>query len=268
MVDGHYELNYPKPEVEKAALRTVIAHVQADVLAVQEIGNALFLKEFQADLAAYGLDYPYIANVQGEDTVRQLAVLSKIPFAQVIRHDDLTFNYFDQPTQVKRGLLEVRFDTGNAYWSIYVVHLKSRWTDNKLDFQSAKRRVREAETIRSLLLDQFQHDFSSYPLLVVGDFNDTSDSSTLRRFLHKSGQPLLDMIPTVDRHGQNWTFHYEKKDTYQRVDYILASLPMAERLVAGSATIVDILPASRIASDHRLIYADFDVANLVVEKRF
>lgn len=257
MVEGRYELDYPKPEEEKAALRAVVAHADADVLAIQEIGGQPFLKELQEDLAAYGLAYPYGAIGQGEDAVRHLAVLSKIPFAQVKPHRELEFNYLEQPVRVKRGLLEVTFGTGNATWSLYVVHLKSRHTNHDADFQSQKRRVREAETIRSLLLKQYDDDLQSHPFLVVGDFNDTPDSSTLRRFLRKSGQPLLQAIATVDSRGENWTYHYAKAATYQRVDYILASLPMVERCVADSATIVDILPVSRKASDHRLIYADF-----------
>jgi len=262
MVEGDYQLDYPKPEVEKAALREVVLSAQPDVLAIQEIGGELFLQEFQADLAAYGLEYPYVALGAGEDSVRYLAVLSKIPFAQVERHQDLKFKYFGRRMGIKRGLLEVVFGEGDAVWTLYVVHLKSRWTNDQRDPRSQMWRVKEAESIRDWLLQRYEDDVHAAPLLLVGDLNDTKGSSTLRRFLRISDRSLLRMLPAVDSRGEYWTYHYRKEDRYERVDYLLASTPMWQRQVQGSATIVDVLPASRIGSDHRLLYADFIIQNL------
>ena len=42
--------NYPKPEIEKTALRRIIAKVDPDILALQEMGGAPYLKELQRDL--------------------------------------------------------------------------------------------------------------------------------------------------------------------------------------------------------------------------
>ena len=60
MIDGRYRKEYPKPEVEKRALRANIIAVNPDILAVQEIGDLPYLEELQRDLARDGLSYPYI----------------------------------------------------------------------------------------------------------------------------------------------------------------------------------------------------------------
>lgn len=257
-VGDEYLTAYPKPEIEKAALRAVIAHARPDVLAIQEMGDRSFLKEFQRDLAAYSLDYPHVAWCQGEDEERHTAVLSQYPFSSVICHDTIEFGYAGQRKRLKRGLLEVQFGKGERKWSVFVVHLKSRWTSDERDPESAKWRTAEAQAIRDFLLERYKDDWKDARFLVVGDFNDTRDTATLRRFLTKGKRSLLQIIPTTDSRGENWTYHYAKADTYERVDYLLASPRMFQQLRKGSGKIVDLLPESAIASDHRLIWAEFD----------
>src|SRR3954464_14018242 len=61
MTDGGYRTDYPKPEDEKRALRTVIRGLNADVLVMQEMGPQLYLDELRRDLKTEGLDYPHAA---------------------------------------------------------------------------------------------------------------------------------------------------------------------------------------------------------------
>ena len=63
LVEDVYRKDYPKPEAEKAALRRVIHQLDADVLALQEVGGDAFLSELRRDLLSEGLDYPYAAVV-------------------------------------------------------------------------------------------------------------------------------------------------------------------------------------------------------------
>ena len=107
-------------------MREVILATNADILAVQEIGVEAFLLELQRDLRLEGLDYPYTALMEGGDPDRHTAVLSKVPFREVFRETELDFKYFDGREPVKRGLLEVVFETGGLRWSLFNLHLKSR----------------------------------------------------------------------------------------------------------------------------------------------
>nr|WP_281398162.1 endonuclease/exonuclease/phosphatase family protein [Ruficoccus amylovorans] len=250
MADGHWRTDYPKPEAEKKALREVIRAVAADVLAVQEIGGPDYLEELQHDLRAEGLDYPYAAVMMGPDDERRTAVLSCLPFARVLQHDRLGFTFDGQREQVRRGLLEVQFETAGVPWALFVVHLKSRWTIRDSDPLAAKQRAGEAQATRDLIRANYPDpDTANY--LIAGDFNDSRESTPLRRFLSVGKRELAQFIEAQDSRGEVWTFHYHKRDLYERVDFLLVSPALARRVVEGSARIIDIQPATRTASDHR-----------------
>ena len=46
-IEGAFLASYPKPEKEKSALRQVIHAMDADILALQEVGGEMFLRELQ-----------------------------------------------------------------------------------------------------------------------------------------------------------------------------------------------------------------------------
>ena len=99
-VEGVRRPSYPKPEAEKAAVRSTIQEAMPDILVLQEIGPLPFLKELQADLAQEGIIYSHAIHMQGDDTVRHLAVLSTQAPVEVVRHQDLAFKYQDQAGHV------------------------------------------------------------------------------------------------------------------------------------------------------------------------
>jgi len=76
VADG-FRPDYPKPEAEKAALRAVIRALDADVIALQEIGGPAFLAELRRDLASEGVSYPYGEALLAADEARGLGVLPK-----------------------------------------------------------------------------------------------------------------------------------------------------------------------------------------------
>src|SRR3954467_15389437 len=59
MTEAGYRKDYPKPEMEKRALRLVIRGLAADVLIVQEMGGQAHLDELRRDLKTEGCDYPF-----------------------------------------------------------------------------------------------------------------------------------------------------------------------------------------------------------------
>jgi len=249
-LDGVYRLDYPKPESEKIALRTVIKAADADILAIQEIGDERFLKELQADLKREGIDYPHTALMEADDDTRRTAVLSKIPLAKVISHTGLEFTYFGERKFVRRGLLEVQFITEGKRWSLFNVHLLSRHTVRSSDPESREYRTKEALVIRNLIrkkLGEVGHYF------IVGDFNDHINSDALRRFREVSDRPLTIPIDAKDTAGMTWTYYWDWAQSYQRVDFILASVALLPK-VKGSGIIDH--PKALQASDHRLVYVD------------
>ncbi len=247
MVEDRFRPDYPKQEKSKAALREVIKAMDADVLALQEIGGAAYLEELRLDLATEGIDYPYGHVLVAADSERRIAVLSRRPLLAVKDHADLKFEYFDESVPVRRGLLEVSVALGEGAITLFVVHLKSRLTERGDDPSSASLRAGEAVAVRDRILERCPDpQISSF--LVLGDFNDLRPNRPLRAILDRGKTKICNWVPAADSRGHTWTHYYQRQEVYSRVDHILVS-PAAEPLVKR-AWIVD-AAATAEASDHR-----------------
>jgi len=254
--------SYPKPEADKTIIRQVIKQASPDILAVQEIGALPFLEELRADLALEGVHYPYAIHLAGADQVRHVAVLSKFPPMAVVKHNDLDFKYQNGRELVKRGMLELSFErSDSSVFKLFVVHLKSRWTDVKSDPESQQRRSREAEACRNRIIER-SYDLGVTDFMVVGDFNDHPSSATLRRFYRKGDFDIGALVPASDSRGEQWTYFYHKQVVYSLVDGFVVSRSLAQQVVAGDGHIVDI-PGVLLGSDHRMVYLDLADPELV-----
>jgi endonuclease/exonuclease/phosphatase family metal-dependent hydrolase len=256
-VDGAYRPDYPKPEVAKQALRTVIRALGADVLALQEIGPAGYLEELRRDLRAEGLDYPHVALGEAADAERHVAVLSRRPFRRVAAHAGLDFRYFDGREKVKRGLLEVAVEVADGELAVFVMHLKSRLTERPDDPEAARRRAGEAAAIRDLILRRFP-DPTAARFLLVGDCNDTAGSRPVRLLTQRGGNPVARAVEAADSRGDSWTYTYRRDGSYLRFDFVLVS-PALWPAVAGGAGQVYDGPGVREASDHRPVLVRLDL---------
>ncbi len=244
-----YRRDYPKSEKSKAALRRVIQRMDADVLVLQEMGPMAYLNELRRDLRFEGLDYPYLYLAQAKDEVRHVAVLSKRPWIRAQTHTDLDFKYFEGRETVKRGLLEVVFDTPAGEVTLWSMHLKSRYADRKDDPDSVKRRAGEATAIRNFIVKQFPEP-STARFLIMGDFNDVKRSASVRYMKKRGSLIITRLLPAKDSRGDHWTYHYHRTDTYSRVDHALVSPGLYDSVKGREARIFD-GDDVEAASDHR-----------------
>ncbi len=256
MVEGVYRKDYPKPEVQKTALRTVMRQVNADVVALQEIGGEPFLNELQRDLKREGVEYPHRVVLQADDPDRMIAVLSKRPFAAVTKHDDLTFKYLDQVSKVKRGLLEVRVADAHGEVTVFVVHLKSRYTERPDDPNASLQRAGEAVAVRDRVLKVFP-DPAVARFLVVGDFNDGRTDRPVRAILERGKTTIAEWLPAADSRGHLWSHFFRRDDSYSRVDHILVS-PGLMPQVKGAAGKIHDTPEVGLVSDHRPVVVEIE----------
>ncbi len=250
--------NYPKPENEKSALRNIIAKVDPDILALQEMGAEPYLKEFQRDMKRLnGVDYPHTALMIGADEDRHVAVLSKIPFQKVLQHKDLSFKYFGETEVVRRGLLEIQFKTGDLEWSLLNVHLKSKWTERDDDPEASEKRESEATSVREFLKKKHPPS-GKYPYLLVGDFNDTPNTKPIARILNSGRNRLCRYVYCMDSRGRIWTHYWRKGGTYSQIDYIFASFGMLEKYPDGKWPTgrIEDSGETMVASDHRMVWLD------------
>ncbi len=256
-LEGRFRPKYPKPEKEKAAIRSVIRAVHPHVLCLQEIGPRPFLDELQQDLATEGSPFPHAAFLEAADPLRHVALVARIPIRAVVEHDDVTFEYLGRTEPVKRGLLEVTFDGEGGVWRVFIVHLKSPLTEHAADPGAEKRRAAEARAVRDRILRQTRGE-TEPRFVIAGDLNDAPDSRTLAAFSRRKGK-VAAPLEAADSRGEVWTHFQARSARYERVDYILVSPGLLPHVVGRHAFIFDGERAIE-GSDHRLVWTDLEIA--------
>jgi endonuclease/exonuclease/phosphatase family metal-dependent hydrolase len=255
----------------RAKVRESLRAIQADVVALQEMGTTNALLELRASLKAEGLDYPFWEHVTGWDTNIHVAVLSRFPIIARRPHTNESFLLFGRRFRVNRGFLEVDLKVNDRYsFTLMTTHLKSRRPVPEAD----EAELREQESI--LLRAKIDARLSASPnanLVVLGDLNDTQDSRSTRAVIGRGKNALVDTRP-AERNGDNlpnpnprygprninWTHYYGKEDSYSRIDYLLLSAGMA-REWNKEETYLLALPNWGIGSDHRPLVATIFATN-------
>ncbi|MDX2187578.1 MAG: endonuclease/exonuclease/phosphatase family protein [Opitutaceae bacterium] len=255
MTESGYQMNAPKPEGEKTALRRVIKAMNADVLVMQEMGTEAHLRELQRDLKRDGIDYPYSGWVTGLDRDRHLAFLSRVKPKSFTPHNQIPTKG-KKPGRVVRGLLEVRFPFGSSELTVYSAHLKSKRTTDPSDPEAQQQRRREAEAIRDLVLRAHSGVQEFY--LIAGDFNDTRRSKPLRALTQRGKRIVAHRLEARDSEGMVWTHRYSREGVYSNLDYILVSEALKPLVSGGQARIIDVAETAE-ASDHRPVLVKLTV---------
>jgi endonuclease/exonuclease/phosphatase family metal-dependent hydrolase len=164
-----------KTDEAKAKVRESIRALKPDVLALQEMGGTNALLELRDSLKAEGLDLPYWEHVAGFDTNIHVAVLSKFPFTARRPHTDDSFLLSGRRFRVSRGFAEVDVQVNANYsFTLITAHLKSKRAVAQAD--EAELRLEEAKVLREKIDARLAADPKAN-LVVLGDFNDTIDST-------------------------------------------------------------------------------------------
>jgi endonuclease/exonuclease/phosphatase family metal-dependent hydrolase len=254
----------------RAKIRESLRALNADVVALQEVGGTNALLELRASLQAEGLAYPFWEHVAGSDTNIQVALLSRFPMTARRPHTNESFLLFGRRFRVSRGFAEVDLQVNDRYsFTLFTTHLKSRRPVPEAD--EAELREQEALLLREKIDARLAANANAN-VIVLGDLNDTKDSKSTRAIMGHGKHALIDTRP-AERNGDNqpnanprydprnvtWTHHYGKEDTYSRIDYILLSRGMA-REWRKEETYVLALANWGVGSDHRPLVATFFAA--------
>jgi endonuclease/exonuclease/phosphatase family metal-dependent hydrolase len=258
-----------KPAAARAKVCESIVALKPDVIALQEMGSTNALMELQGALKKSGLDLPFWDYLTGYDTNIHIALLSR--FALVARHPHTNETYLlgGRRFYVSRGFMETEIRVNTNYkFTLIAGHLKSKVPSGIADEQEW--REEEAVVLRRIIDARLAAD-PEERLVVLGDFNDTQDSRTMKSILGRGKTGLFDTRPAERRGNGNgpqdtghpaqprrttWTDHFAKEDSYSRIDYILISHGM-ERDWRSEETFVLNLPDWGAASDHRPLVAGF-----------
>lgn len=271
-----FRREWPKPEAEKQAVRRTLVAVQPDVLLLQELGSGGYLRELQRDLKANGLDLPYA--IEGPETVggRILGILSRWATTEVTskgltaaeaqamgvnvpRFPDEAGNIPEAETYpaIRRGILLATFEAEGSFWTVGVMHLKSRLTENRRDPEARLQRLGEARSLAAYV-DQLPAGRREY-LLLGGDANAVLGTPVLRSLLsrHEAGEavPRLIALPAYDREGRAWTYRRGATGRVERIDFLLASPVLADQAKLP-AKAIEVGQRKQFGSDHRLLWVD------------
>ena len=222
-VNGELVLDAPKPEREIKHLIEGLGHIKPDVLAVCEIGDASYLRDFQRRLKEIGLDYPHtelLPSKSGFD--RNLALLSRFPIKESHSRDDYTYRIYEQKFPFQRGVLDATVLVNKEYeLRCIVLHLKSKREVPEAD--QAEMRLNEAQLARSHLDKIFQAEPDAN-VLVLGDLNEFRNEPPIKAVQgFFGGRGYLSAISLSDRYGFRWTHHWSFADSYSRFDYAMVS---------------------------------------------
>jgi len=219
-----------KPEQSRQAVTEMLLRLRPDICVLIEVGAGPAVREIRARLKESGLDLPFLSVVQGADPVRHIAFLARFQPAEVLHHTNLTYRLRGQMVPVQRGFGHCVFEWPNGYrLHLLAAHLKSK-RYNPLG-QTDMRRY-EARQLH-YVIDALLRKDPDANVLVVGDFNDTPNSSPLKTLYarrSRADRQLYDLRP-VDRWGFCWTHFWAAGDTYERIDYVLASVPVLSEVV-------------------------------------
>lgn len=252
-----------KSESSRAKVAEILHTLQADIVALQEVGGARALEELRGRVRRLGLDYPHSELVQGWDTNIQVALLSRFPIVGRRPHTRDAFLLSGRRLRVNRGFLEVDVQVRPQYLvTVFSAHLKSR--RQAVEADEADIRLEEARLLREKV-DQRLRENPRANIVVLGDLNDTKDSQPIRTLIGRGRHQLLDARP-AERNGDTgftpnprweprtvtWTHYYGLEDTYGRIDYILLH-PNSAREWLPDQSWIPVVPDWGLASDHRPI---------------
>jgi endonuclease/exonuclease/phosphatase family metal-dependent hydrolase len=259
--------HYVKSAEAKAKIRESILALNADVLALQEIGSTNALLELRASLQADGQNFPFWEHIQSFDTNIHVAVLSRLPIVARRPRTNEVFLLDGRRFQVKRGFAELDFQAAtNFIFTLIAAHLKSHLSTPEAD--EAEERLGEAKVLRGLIDARFAREPDA-KLIVLGDFNDSKDSASAKQIVGRGKFKLTDTRP-AERNGDKlpgsppyfeprdvtWTYYFGKNDEYSRIDYILLSPALKQNWLANE-TFIPTIPNWGQGSDHRPIVASF-----------
>jgi endonuclease/exonuclease/phosphatase family metal-dependent hydrolase len=242
----------------------VISEVRPDILITVEVENRPTLERFNDQVlrARFDAAYPHWMVVDGNDPRGiDLGILSRFPIVEIRSH-------VDDPAPTGGRLFSrdcPEFDIilpGGDRLVILPNHLKSKRNGN--DQVSQDRRRAQAQGAHDIATAAL----SRSPLVLLGgDLNDTPDSPALASLFTDGFQDVMTHpnYPT-DRPGT-----YETGLSRYKIDYLIMSPQMQTRLQdtgierRGSyhpstwAPFDTVTKASEEASDHHLLWADFDL---------
>lgn len=217
--------NKPASPGQLRALVEVIAELDADVLALQEVGDRGPLIDILRRVnRRLKRDEGYTIALTPSHDPRGINVAVATRFSERGRFtfQDREFGGDDETLKFSRDLLGVQIAATPTYtFLLFVTHLKSKLARSEAEGRRATRkRGLEAAEIRAILEDR-QLGYIRQPLLLAGDMNDDPGTDPIKTLCGQGPKALKDVLAAA--HPADYTYPTHRKRKRTRLDYILAS---------------------------------------------
>ena len=242
-----------KTREELTNLAKSIAELNADVIAFQEVENRFYLQKF-VDVFLPDLGYEHVVHYEGNDGRGiDVCLISRLPIGPVRSYRHLTFpGPDDSIRKFNRDILAVSVEPpGGKTFEVWVVHLKSNSGGREF---AEPVRLAECRKLRELLDEELAKNPEAH-FAVVGDFNDTWDSETLKTIVGEGATALWSCSSEL---GNNLPDTYNVGKYQSMIDFILCSPAMAKAYVKNSFEVIPGSPEST-GSDHNPVVARFEL---------
>ena len=240
-----------KPRAELEALAAEILAVDADVIALEEVENRGYLERF-VEVFLGDAGYQNVVLYEGNDLRGiDVCLLSRLPVGPVTSHRHLRFkDEAGRTRRFNRDAIAVTIEPPDAKpIEVWVVHLKSNSGGREY---AEPNRLAEAHQLRALL-DGRLNSNPDARFVVLGDFNDTWESDTLRTIVG-SGPTALWSAASDSADPEVVTFNEEPFRSM--IDFILCSPALAKQYVKGSYRVRE-GSQEKTGSDHNAVSARF-----------
>jgi endonuclease/exonuclease/phosphatase family metal-dependent hydrolase len=231
---------YKKSDAATKTLADRIKALDVDVLAIQEVESVEALEEFVREQA---LDhYRHLVLVEGnDDRLIDIGIISKLPIGSVTSWRHRTYMNRRGAPVFSRDLLQLDVlsdDRRRVLFTLYNNHLKSRLARDENERRAGdRRRRRQAETIAAIIAERPPPG----PYMVVGDMNDSPESTRLRAIRElgltnaladpdEEGGPYPASDPDQPK-SKSWTHRYRAggKTSYELYDQIWLNPDLAAK---------------------------------------
>ena len=224
-----------------------IRSTDADILALQEVESYGQILAFVGGHVRDKYKSEGVISVPSNDPRGiDLGALSKYPLGGITSH---RFKRKNGKQVFSRDCLQVEIlkeDRSDVLLTLYIQHLKSQYskydegTPDYIEDRQKSKEKRKFQVENVIEIVKTNHDINNDLFIILGDFNDTPDSSALNGFLDQNNPLKLfnalgtinqpSNVPNSDEKRPRDTHKWVKtlddgseKTTYSQLDYILLS---------------------------------------------
>ncbi len=229
----------------------VLLSTNADIIVLAGLAD---MNDFSTIKKLLGTKFVFAKAVSGPAPAGFLTIFSKLRPTSCETISGLKYNIKkNTPVPVGNDFLEITFNVNGYQLLLFAGILKNRSKHPK--YSQTNMRRYEARELRKLATAVLRRKPDAN-IMVLGNFNDTCGKSPLNAlYSRRSGirRRLFDIRP-VDHINVAWTAVDERRDEYERIDYMLVSFGLVPEIERSMSRVVA-FKNWRSISAHRPIVA-------------